>query len=546
MTFQLLSAYAFDVGGAIAQQVTRLRRISKPINLLILLLNAQLNIGQKAAEAKNAFPSQPANLIVSTKSSQADFEPGNSLCPAQLSAAIEAVTNRPQFTRGRWGILIQTLSSSYTLYSRDSKKYFVPASNVKLLTTAAALHQLGSQFRIRTSIYGTDNGFLRIVGRGDPSLSDIQLRQLAQQLSRRGIRQVRQLIAEENYFQGYTVNPSWEWEDVQADYGAPVNSLILNQNTVMLTLLPQQLSQRVRVVWADPTEATRWRLENESVTTKPSEQTFINVSRNLQGAVLKITGHMAVDSQPESVSLAVLDPVGHFLRYFHRALVAEGIKATADTSAITGISDIIRYRLRLSVAPELAAVESPPLSQLLVETNQNSNNLYAEALLRTLAVVAKRSLNAKSNAPEPTDSTAEIGLHVVKETLTQLGVDPAGYVLVDGSGLSRHNLVSPEAIAQTLRAMAKSQLAPIYRASLPVAGINGTLQNRFRETAAQGIMQGKTGTMSGIVALSGYLDAPDYQPLVFSIIVNQSDQPAATIRQAIDEIVLLLTRLHPC
>jgi D-alanyl-D-alanine carboxypeptidase/D-alanyl-D-alanine-endopeptidase (penicillin-binding protein 4) len=534
MTFQLLSADA--------KLQSRLQRIVKPIGLLLLLINAQLHILPQAVVAKNASRLQAGrhtavnSLDISSVSQAEKFKPANFLCPAQLGVAIESVTNRPQFNRVRWGILIETLSTSRTIYSRDAQKYFIPASNVKLLTTAAVLHQLGSQYRIRTLVYGTSNGFLRIVGRGDPSLTDTQLRQLAQQLSRRGIRQVRQLLADDNYFQGYAVNPSWEWEDVQADYGAPVNSLILNQNAVMLTLLPQQLSQRVRVIWADPTEATRWRIENESVTTKPGEPTSINVNRGLKGSILKISGQIAVDSEPESVSLAVIDPIGHFLRHFRRALLAEGIKETTNASAITAISDNIRYRLRLSVAPELAAVESPPLSQLLVETNQNSNNLYAEALLRTLA--------ANSNTPVITST--EMGLSIVKETLTRLGVDPAGYVLVDGSGLSRHNLVSPEVIVQTLKAMAKSPVAAVYRGSLPVAGISGTLKDRFRETAAQGIMQGKTGTMSGVVALSGYLDVPNYEPLVLSIIVNQSDQPAAVLRQAIDEIVLLVTRLHSC
>ena len=521
--------------------------IANPIGLLLLLLNAQLNIGQQAAEAKNAFRSPSASLIVASKSSQVEQFQSSSLCPAQLGAAIQAVTNRPQFSRARWGILIQTLSPSYTLYSRDSEKYFVPASNVKLLTTAAALHQLGSKFRIRTSVYGTSDGALRVVGRGDPSLSDAQLKELAQQLSRRGIRQVSQLIASDDYFQGYAVNPGWEWEDVQADYGAPVNSLILNQNAVVLTLLPQALGQPLRTVWADPTEATRWRIENESVTAQPAEAALINVSRDLKGAVLKITGQLAVDSEPESVTLAVLDPVEHFLRHFRHALAAEGINETANTRRYKPISDIIseplrslRQRLRnTSAVAELAAVESPELSQLLVETNQNSNNLYAEALLRAIGAKA-------GNAPDPTDSTAEIGLGVVKATLTKLGVDPAGYVIADGSGLSRHNLVSPEAIAQTLRAMAQSPGATVYRASLPVAGISGSLQNRFRDTTAQGIVQAKTGTMSGVVALAGYLDAPNYQPIVFSIIVNQSDQSAATLRQAIDEIVLQLTRINPC
>lgn len=531
MRFKLINMFA--------RQNSSFWYIVNPIGLLLLLINVQLNIAEEIAEAKNSANSQFREYttvkhlnIGLTEYSQAEkVKSANSVCPAQLGAAIESVTNRPQFKRFSWGIVIQTLSSR-TLYSRDAQKYFIPASNVKLLTTAAALHQLGSQYRIRTSIYGTDNNDLLVVGRGDPSLTDTQLRQLAQQLSARGIRQVRQIIAADNYFQGYAVNPSWEWEDVQADYGAPVNSLIVNQNTVMLTLLPQQLSQKVRVVWANPIEATRWRIENEALTTKPSESTSVNITRNLTGAVLKITGQLSINSQPESVSLAVVDPLDNFLLHLRWALLAEGIKETGALSGRTQISDMPK-----SATVELAAVKSPPLSQLLVETNQNSNNLYAEALLRTLGV---NSNTSKSTA------TAESGLAVVKETLTKLGVDPAGYVLADGSGLTRHNLVSPEAIAQTLSVMAKLPLAPIYRASLSVAGINGTLQNRFRETAAQGILQGKTGTMSGVVALSGYLDPTYYEPLVFSIIVNESNQPAATIRQAMDEIVLLLTELHSC
>ncbi len=222
--------------------------------------------------------------------------------------------------------------------------------------------------------------------------------------------------------------------------------------------------------------------------------------------------------------LAVIDPVVNFLQHLQSAIAAEGIKYSVSYKSISPL-----------VTTELAAVESQPLSQLLLETNLNSNNLYAEAMLRSLGVKVNLS-----------QSSATKGLEVVKETLTQLGVDPKGYVLADGSGLSRHNLVSPDAISQTLRAMASSQYAAIYRASLPVAGVSGTLSNRLKNTPAQGVVSAKTGTISGAIALSGYINAPNYEPLVFSIIVNQSDQSAATIRQAVDEIVLLLVSLRRC
>ncbi|MBW4665775.1 MAG: D-alanyl-D-alanine carboxypeptidase/D-alanyl-D-alanine-endopeptidase [Chroococcus sp. CMT-3BRIN-NPC107] len=482
--------------------------IAKKIALILLLLCPQLNIEQATAQTSPSTP--PAKL--------------ETICPAQLSRAIETVTNRPQFSRGRWGIVVQTLSPSTTIYSRDAQKYFIPASNVKLLLTAAALNKLGADFRIRTSIYGTNNGVLRVVGRGDPSLTDVQLKQLAQQLKQKGVKQVTQLIADDNYFQGDDiVNPSWEWEDVQADYGAPINSLIVNQNAVSLQLRAQKLGQPLGVIWANSRAAKQWQIDNKSLTTKPGEETTVNVSRALNNT-LKISGNLSIDAPPEVFGLAVIDPVANFLQHLQSAIAAEGIKYSVSYRSISPL-----------VTTELAAVESQPLSQLLLETNLNSNNLYAEAMLRSLGVKVNLS-----------QSSATKGLEVVKETLTQLGVDPKGYVLADGSGLSRHNLVSPDAISQTLRAMASSQYAAIYRASLPVAGVSGTLSNRLKNTPAQGVVSAKTGTISGAIALSGYINAPNYEPLVFSIIVNQSDQSAATIRQAVDEIVLLLVSLRRC
>ncbi|MUL35385.1 D-alanyl-D-alanine carboxypeptidase/D-alanyl-D-alanine endopeptidase [Gloeocapsopsis dulcis] len=474
----------------------------KYISLLLLFFFAQ---GTKSAIAQNQPP------VVQQSPQQ--------LCPAQIETAIEQIINRPQFRRLRWGISIQTLASAQNLYSRDAQKYFVPASNVKLLTTAAALQRLGSQFQIRTSVYSSSDG-LRIVGRGDPSVTDTQLQELVQQLSRRGIRQVNQLIAEDSHFRGAVVNPTWEWEDVQADYGAPVGNFVLNQNAVELKLLPQQIGQPLRVQWSDPTEAVWWRVENKTVTV-PAGETTTSVSRDLKGAVLQMTGNLSVDAEPQSVRLAVVEPTEHFLRHFRRALANAGI-TTRQTS-------VVSYPSHENVQ-EVAAITSPPLAQLLIEANQNSNNLYAEALLRAIAQVSS-------------DSIGNNGLEIVSNTLTTLGVDPNGYVLADGSGLSRHNLMSPETLVQMLRVMANSN---VYRTSLPVAGISGTLKNRFQNTPAQGIVQAKTGTMSGIAALSGYLNTASYEPLIFSILVNQSNLSATEIRQAIDEIVVLLSRLRRC
>lgn len=451
------------------------------------------------------------------------------ICPGELGAQVDAIANRPEFSRSRWGILIQPLSSTATLYSRDAQKYFIPASNVKLLTTAAALQKLGADFRIKTSVYSGENGSLYVAGRGDPSIAEAQLKSLAQQLKQRGISQVNQLIGDDSYFQGSAVNPNWEWEDAQAGYGAPINSLIFNQNAIELLLSPQELGQPLKVTFAEPKLANQWQIQNNSITVAQNESEFIEVGREFDRPAIRVSGQLKVGAESESAYVAVVNPANNFLQHFQQVLAAEGIPVKkALVASVSG-----------NFNQELATVESPPLAELVRKTNRESNNLYAEVLLRLLGKVTDKM-------PQQQEDTDEIGLKELKTALTQLGVNPNSYILADGSGLSRHNLISPEALVQTLRFMANSPAASIYRQSLPIAGESGTLKNRLNNTPNRVILQAKTGTLSGVSALSGYIEVPDYEPLVFSIIVNQSDLSAASMRSATDEIVLLLNRLRRC
>jgi D-alanyl-D-alanine carboxypeptidase/D-alanyl-D-alanine-endopeptidase (penicillin-binding protein 4) len=487
--------------------------IVKQISLSLMLLFTGIQLSFNPQIVKAATP------ISQTSSSK-------STCPAQLGTSVDTIINRPVFNRVRWGILVQTLASGQTVYSRDAEKFFTPASNTKLLTTAAALLQLGADFRFRTSIYQNSDGVLRVVGRGDPSLNDSQLQVLAKQLKQQGINTIGQLIADDSYMQGEIVNPTWQWEDLQSDYGAPVSSFILNENTFKLQLIPQAVGKPTKIIWNDLNEARLWRINNQSITTEANQSNYIDINRDLSAPILNIKGQIAEKSAPYLVNLPVVDPSYYFLRQFRTALATEKITVGQTRVFNGGINQ-----------QEIAFVESPPLSTLLTETNVNSNNLYAEALLRALA--AKKT-------DEKNQNTANLGLQILKESLTQLGVKPNSYVLVDGSGLSRRNLISPEALVATLQGMAKTPQASIYRASLPIAGKNGTLKNRLRNTPAEGIVQAKTGTLTGVVSLSGYIEPPNYEPLVFSILVNQSEQPVSVLRQAIDEIMLQLTQLQRC
>jgi len=451
------------------------------------------------------------------------------ICPAQLSDKISAITNRSEFRRSRWGILVQTLGDRQTLYAQDAERYFIPASNLKLLTTAAVLEVLGDRYTIRTSVYQTnsDNVVLRVVGRGDPSLTDAELDQLAKQIRDRHITQINQLIADDHYFQGDAINPTWEWEDVQSGYGAPVNSLILNENLIGLTLFPQSLGQPLRVVWDDPAEGTRWQIDNRSRTVAATAEESVQVGRDLERSQLNVRGQLRVGSKPETAAIAITQPSRYFLQRFKQALRQRGIQVAQS---------FVATELTETQGAEIAAVESEPLAKLIAEVNQQSNNLYAESLLRTLGV---------TQSPQA-DSSLDAGLEAMKKALFQLGIDSASYNLVDGSGVSRHNWVTPETLVQTLQGMARSPNSAVYRNSLAVAGRIGSLQNRFLDTPVAGKFQGKTGFVSGSTALSGYLEPPDYSPLVLSILINQFDRPTEEIREAIDEIVILLAQLQRC
>jgi D-alanyl-D-alanine carboxypeptidase/D-alanyl-D-alanine-endopeptidase (penicillin-binding protein 4) len=446
------------------------------------------------------------------------------ICEHQLNSKLNGIVNRSQFKRFRWGILLKTLSKGEAIYSRDAEHYFIPASTVKLMTTAAALSQLTPNYRILTSIYGDQQGNLYIVGRGDPSLTATQLEDLAQQLQNKGINQVNQLIADQGYFPGFVVHPSWEWEDIQAGHGAPVNSLILHQNSIDLILSPQAVNQPLKVTWVRPQQAQKWQIKNNTITVGETEREFVEIGRDLTQPILYISGQLRAGSEPEPVYAAVVEPTDNFLQEFRQILESKGIRVLK--TAIVSNSQ--------HSPEELAIVESPPIAELIKTVNLESNNIFAEALLRTLGV-QKPSLDA-----------VETGLTAIQDILKKLGVEPESYRLVDGSGLSRQNLISPEALTQTLIGMANSQLFEIYKKSLPIAAETGTLKGRFRGTSAAGIVYAKTGTLTGVSGLAGYLYPPNYQPLVFSILVNHSNQSASELRQAIDEIVILLSQLKSC
>ncbi|MDX2229193.1 MAG: D-alanyl-D-alanine carboxypeptidase/D-alanyl-D-alanine-endopeptidase [Leptolyngbyaceae cyanobacterium bins.349] len=473
------------------------------------------------------------NVVPVSVMQQAQATGGAALCPADLTSTLNRVVTR---TAGvRWGVLVQTQGAAgdrVNLYAWNPRVQLAPASNNKIFTTAAALHRFGPQFRLRTTVTGNNTtpnlAVLRITGQGDPSLRTSHMAVLAQRLNQRGIRQVNLLIGDDTYFSGAAINPNWDADDTLAGYGAPVNSLMINQNGIGVTLFPQRVGQPLRVQWDDPSDAQDYRLNNRSLTVAAGQGESIDVYRDRNSRIVNIEGQLRVGSASEPAAAAINNPGNYLLQKFRNALTAAQIGVTQAT--------VVKSTPAPPGEVELASLESPTLPTLLNETNQESNNIYAEALLKTVG---------KAQNPNNTDATLA-GVAAVKAILAPLGVDPNQYSMVDGSGLADNNRATPESLVQALQAMANSSNATIYRTSLPVAGVSGTLKSRFRNTAAQNRVQAKTGTISGVVSLSGYATPPNYAPLVFSILANSSSASATTMRSAMDEMVVTLMRLRRC
>lgn len=456
------------------------------------------------------------------------------ICPAQLAPRLESTLNAAPLDTAYVGMVLQTQAATpqerRVLYSRNGDRLFTPASNGKLLTTAAALHHLGPSHRLRTTVHGTPGpdglAALRVVGRGDPTLTQTQLSDLAQQLQRAGVTQVSRLVLDDSHFPGYATNPTWEWEDTQFYFAPPVNGLIFNQNAVAVQVAPTQVGQPLQVTGLETLPAGPWPIANYSRTVVADPTQSLSLQRRGDEKTLWVTGQMAQGADPRRLTLAVFNPAEQFAAAFRTALTQQGISvAQVD----------ITPQPAPSLGPELAAVGSPPLSDLLVVANRDSDNLYAEVLLKTLGI---------EGAAEPPTDASRAGAAAIQRILAELGIATEALRIADGSGLSRHNLVSPAALAETLQQMAVHPQASVFRESLAVAGVSGTLRNRLVNTPLSGRVQGKTGALTGNVSLSAYIQPPNYEPLVVSILINHSNQHASQLRARIDEILLLIGQLQ--
>ena len=455
--------------------------------------------------------------------------PSWAVCLSQLDREVERISRRSLVSTARLGVYAQ--NADQVLINRDGDRAFIPASNQKILTSAAALHYLSAEFRVATTLMtelppenGEIKGNLWVIGRGDPTLTSAKgLRELVQLLRGGNIHTIRGEIKFLPALRAQPLSRGWEVQDLHEYYAAPTSAFTLDENSHYWTVTPTRRGQPVQFSWDFPELVTGWRIDNRAITSPPNGSYTLYTERIIEQGqkILRLGGTIPENEAPELGGVTIPDQMAYFRERLQAELQLQGIKVLGET-------------VNLGTARhELANYLSPTLAEILPNINKESNNLHAELLLRILG--------NRLHEVEPDAYTA--GIIMVRKFLGSLGQSIAGIVIADGSGLSRYNLVTPRLLVQILKAMSGH---PDFRASLAIAAVDGTLKKRFRNTIATNNIRGKTGTLTGAVSLSGYLTNPNLGEIIFSTMINNTSQSTATSRRVIDEIALLLVQLKKC
>jgi D-alanyl-D-alanine carboxypeptidase/D-alanyl-D-alanine-endopeptidase (penicillin-binding protein 4) len=479
---------------------------------------------------------------------------------AELHTRISQVLSKPELAPAMVGIKVTSLQTGRVLFEENTNKLLRPASNMKLYTVAAGLDRLSPDFRFVTSVYapskpdenGVIKGDLTVYGRGDPSIaarfnSGNYLKGidgLATRIAAAGVKRVDgDLVGDETYFTGPQYGSGWEWEDLQWYYGAEVSALTVNDNALDLFVKPGAQVGSPAVITTGPPDPLL-RIVNKVVTGARGTRRDLNAYRALAGDQLEITGSIALDDKGYTGGVGISHPALLFAYLLRASLSQHGVTIKGKTRTIDArpaAGFVVQPLNSLVVSPEAARVEiasmqSVPFSVIAAQTLKPSQNLYTEIILRTLGTVVPPAVNTPN-----IDRTSESdGLEVVKTFLREAGVNPSSLVLSDGSGLSRNDMITAEATIQLLTYMHRHRYASVFRDALPIAGVDGTLRNRFRGTPAENNLRAKTGTLSSASSLSGYVRDAAGEELAFSIMVNNYPQDADVRASCIEPIAVLL------
>jgi serine-type D-Ala-D-Ala carboxypeptidase/endopeptidase (penicillin-binding protein 4) len=483
---------------------------------------------------------------------------------AELRSQIEQIVRQPSLQSGFFAVKIVSLDTGEVIFEQDANKFVRPASNMKLYTVAAAFDRLTPDFHFITSVYakekpekGTIKGDLVVYGRGDPSIAARfnngdyfkGLNDLADRIAAAGVKRVKgDLVGDESYFNGAPLGSGWEWEDLQWGYGAQVSALTINDNAIDLIVKPGDRVGAPVVIRAGPPTSSFMKIENRAVTLPRGAKQDLRIYRGLGANTLEITGSLPVGDNGFSGDVAVSEPALAFVSLLRDALTNRGVKIdgrvrTVDARAgglvSSGGLSLAQLSNNQSTLPEIASLQSPPFGIIAAHTLKPSQNLYTEIILRTLG--KQTSITAPPIAASISTQTDEdAGLQLVRDFLHQAGVADGDLYLNDGSGLSRNDMITANATVQLLTYMTKHRYFAAFRDALPIAGVDGTLRTRMRGTPAEGNVRAKTGSLSSVASLSGYVTTAGGEHLVFSMILNNFPDAAALRRDSIDAIAVLL------
>ena len=521
-----------------------------------------------------------------------------------LAKEITAVLSQPPLDRAHWGIDVVDLDTGKALYSQNAEQLFLPASNTKLFTTAAALAIAGPDYRFRTTVeaegridgHGRLLGDLVIVGRGDPNISGRTLpyalktqrtpphtqilEEMADQVARSGLKMVDgDLIGDDTYYAFERYAEGWAQDDLQWIDGAPVSALSFNDNVVFVNIQPGEQPGDKALITVEP-ETSYCELDNRIVTTAAGVTKHIGIHRDPGSKKIVLWGSLPLGDPGMKEPLAIEDPAEFVAELFRALLERRGITIRGKARARHGEAAQFFDQLSLPLLPSKLGIDNPAASlqsaapaqpgaapqsnpvsstaalhpreadQAFVEVVGQSQVLaehFSTPLLDDIRVINKTSQNLHAELAlrlvgklRGTGGSFEGGTAAVKQFLLQAGLKDDEFTFLDGSGLSRRDLVTPAATAQLLIYAARQPWGPAYEESLPVSGVDGSLADRFLNTPAGGLVHAKTGSLSHVNALSGYGQTQKGRRFVFSIFCNNHNLPGGKALAAIDAVVQLL------
>lgn len=470
-----------------------------------------------------------------------------------LTRDLDAILDDPVIARALAGVRIESLRSGELLYQRNSNKLVVPASNMKLLTMAAAAEKLGWSYRFETRLEalgavsnGTLNGDLIVTGSGDPSIVSgdgghpALFLEWAEALRQAGITRVDgRIIGDDNAFDDVGIGAGWAWDYLADAYAAPSGALSYNDNVVSVRVTPGKTEGEAATVSVLP-RGSRFSIVNRATTGPTGSNASVSADRMAGSAELLVTGRVPLGGAGASVSTTIDNPTRYFVEALRLALGDRGIMVEGAALDIDEITPPQGTGVSIWLTPDgkppsrrlIARRESAPLSALGAQFLKVSQNYYGEMFLKAIGRTPTRP------------GTAAAGRQVVRETLGAWGISADSFVMSDGSGLSRYDYVTADAIVAILkRVWQDEKLRGPFLAALPTSAYDGTLRTRMRDTPLAGRVQAKTGTISNMRALSGFLTTDSGERIVFSIIVNHYTAATAQIDALAERLLArLVTR----